>query len=503
MKDSLKPSLRNLSILICSMGIVCSGQVVLAAPTRTVTLNIVSPSPNTKTYPYSQTLQLATSVSSGTATGRLFSIDAASSATNCSLSSVASSGPTLTASSSGTCVIKVTLTDGVTNTATFTFTRASQSGNFGDLPNSASYLDSFLLQDFVSFPGKGAVSLDIGTSTACTISDSNLASSTLRISRGTGTCQLTASIAQDTDYFSASTSININVSRADRTLSNPVLSATSKSFPYTQASLSVTSVSGGLGSGALSITGVTSGGSASGCSWNNASSTLSSTSSGTCIVNVRKAQDENYNVADVSATFTFLAGPSITSYTPLTFKAGDLITISGGNLTNVTKVRFGTSEVLVTPLSATQIKVPAPSAPASGFLSVVTSNGDTASSTVQFTITASTTSVSKVSCPTTTSGSVGSNSLPLTGCQTFQNPTPPASIPTITGVTKASTSNGDTFTIVGMNLRNPSSVEIGSTRASVLSATSTQIVARIPTSISGSFVVTVVVNGKTATFTNP
>jgi hypothetical protein len=355
----------------------------------------------------------------------------------------------------------------------------------------------------LGFNGDGGITLSTGTSTACSLSSLDLATSILNIVKGAGTCRLTASIAQDVKYNAASAYIDITVSRIEQIpISNPTLSATSKRFPYSQTPLSVSSVSGGSGTGSLVITGVTNG-TATGCSWNNSNSTLSASSTGTCIVNVRKAQDDGYNAADTVATFTFLSGPSITSFTPLTFKSGDLVTINGGNFTDVTKVRFGTSEVNVTPISATQIRVQAPSSPSSGILSVITAAGESASSSVQFAITSSTNSVNKQSCPTPSASPSSGNSIQINGCQTFQNPAPSSNTPTISGVTKVSSTGTDTFTITGTNLRNPSSVQIGSTRATVLSASNSQIVARIRTNISGSFTVTVVVSGRTTTFNSP
>jgi len=504
MRISNRLALKKLFLLLLFLCTTTLAQPSIAAPSRTVALSITSPSPNTKIYPYSQILGLSANVSSGSLTGRTFSIDSSSTATGCALSSNSSISPTLTAFSSGTCVIRVTVPpDSVTNTATFTFLRANQSVSFGELPNSASYLDAITLQDYLGFNGDGDITLSTGSSTACNLSSPELTTSILNIIKGTGTCRLTASIAQDVKYNAASAYIDITVSRIEQNpLSNPILSATSKRFPYSQTPLSISSGSGGSGSGSLVVTGVANG-TAAGCSWNNLTNTLSATSAGTCIVNVRKGQDDGYNAAEAVATFTFLAGPAITSFTPLTFKSGDLVTINGGNFTDVTKVRFGTSEVNITPTSATQIKVLAPSSPSSGILSVVTSTGESTSSIVQFAITTSNISVNKENCPTPSASPSGGNSIQINGCQTFQNPSPPSNTPTISGVTKVSSTGADTFTITGTNLRNPSSVSIGSTRATVLSASNAQILARIRTNINGSFTVTVVVSGRTATFNGP
>ncbi len=85
-------------------------------------------------------------------------------------------------------------------------------------------------------------------------------------------------------------------------ISSPVLSTTNKAYPFSQDSLTVTSVTGGSGSGALSIASVSSG-TATNCLWNG--TTLTATSSGTCTLTISKAADSNYNAATTSATFTF------------------------------------------------------------------------------------------------------------------------------------------------------------------------------------------------------
>jgi hypothetical protein len=133
MGSSIRLSLKKLSLLLISLCIMTLGQPSIAAPSRTVTLEITSPLPNTKTYPYSQIISLVPTPSSGSISGRTFSIDSSSTATGCALSSNSVTSPTLTSASSGTCVIRVTLPDLVTNTATFTFLRADQTVSFGEL----------------------------------------------------------------------------------------------------------------------------------------------------------------------------------------------------------------------------------------------------------------------------------------------------------------------------------------------------------------------------------
>ena len=109
-------------------------------------------------------------------------------------------------------------------------------------------------------------------------------------------------------------------------LSSPVLSSTSKAYPYSQSPLTIDSISGGNGDGTLSITSVADGTSTN-CAWDGI--TLSSSTSGTCTLTITKASDANYNSATVNATFTFASAtqsPLVISAND--FRNGESITIS-------------------------------------------------------------------------------------------------------------------------------------------------------------------------------
>jgi hypothetical protein len=111
-----------------------------------------------------------------------------------------------------------------------------------------------------------------------------------------------------TDYNTYSwktITIYVDVTRASQTITLNSLGASSKSYPYSQQ-LSMSS-SGGSGSGAITYQ-IISVGSASGCSLSNnsATATLTATSSGTCRISARIAQDANYSEATSSyLAFTF------------------------------------------------------------------------------------------------------------------------------------------------------------------------------------------------------
>ena len=131
-----------------------------------------------------------------------------------------------------------------------------------------------------------------------------------------------------------SSAVALTVNKAEQAaISLPVLSATTKSFPYSQTSLTVNSITGGTDTGALSITSVTNG-SATGCSYTG--TTLSASTSGTCTLTVTKAATTNYNAATTTATFTFTkANQSELIITANNFMRGETINVStsGGNTT--------------------------------------------------------------------------------------------------------------------------------------------------------------------------
>lgn len=107
---------------------------------------------------------------------------------------------------------------------------------------------------------------------------------------------------------SALSSASSQISKASQATLSASLSATSKTFPYSQA-LTITP-SGGSGTGAVTYA-IFAGGTASGCALSNSSSTptLTASSNGTCLIRATKAADTNYlEVSSTSLTFTFNRG---------------------------------------------------------------------------------------------------------------------------------------------------------------------------------------------------
>ncbi len=193
-----------------------SSQIGKAAQS-TLTLSL---SASSKAYPYSQALTLTPS--GGTGIGATtYAIFAGGTATDCALS--ASSSPaTLTASSSGTCLIQATkASDSNYNAATsasqtFTFSKGSNSLSFSTTSYSARFGESVTVT--ATGVGSGAITYSKGASTAC---DVNASTGVVTVTASSGSCAISASIATDVNYLTASSSNSASV-----TVSQGLTSAT-------------------------------------------------------------------------------------------------------------------------------------------------------------------------------------------------------------------------------------------------------------------------------------
>jgi hypothetical protein len=162
-------------------------------------------------------------------------------------------------------------------------------------------------------------------------------------------------------------------------------------------------------------------------------------------------------------SYTYVAVPALTSVSPSSGPAagGTTVTLTGTGLSTATAVRFGTTAVSFTVVSATQITATAP--PGAG--------------TVQVTA--------------TTPGGT-SNGVPYTY----------AAVPSLSGVgpNQGPTSGSNTVTLTGANLTGATSVTFGATAATSFTIVSaTQITAVVPPGIAGAVNVTVATAGGTST----
>jgi hypothetical protein len=188
-----------------------------------------------------------------------------------------------------------------------------------------------------------------GTATyAVTNGSCSVASAVLTVGDAGSTCEVTATLAGNTNYLPVSSSSTaITITRASQT---GVSFTNASSLTYGQT-LSLTAT-GGLGTGAFSFS-VTSAGTA-GCSIS--SSTLSVTSAGTCDIAVERAQSTNYTV---SASTPLTLTVSKANQTPLTVTSANSVvwgtplslTATGGTLTGIVWTKVSGSNCSVTSAS--------------------------------------------------------------------------------------------------------------------------------------------------------
>ena len=203
------------------------------------TMSISSLGTSSKSYPYSQSLNITTSGSSGSGAKSYAVSDGT--ATGCALSSTSSATPTLTASTSGTCSITASIEADATYAAattaaqTFTFNKASQSA-LTISTTAARYGQTLnLLASGGSTGGSPTYSVSSGN---CTISGSVLTPT------NTGSCLITATLATNTNYLAVTSSATtISIARG---LSTASISFTPGTMYYRQAkTISATTSSAG------------------------------------------------------------------------------------------------------------------------------------------------------------------------------------------------------------------------------------------------------------------
>jgi hypothetical protein len=165
-------------------------------------ISISSLGTSSKTTPYSQSLNISTSGTSGS--GAITFTVANGTATSCALSNNGATA-TLTASTSGTCLITATIAGDATYAAqsssasTFTFNLAAQSSL--EITSVSGFFGTPLLLTTSGGSGTGSITFaySAGTST-CTLNVDSLTVST------PGTCLITATKAADVNYSAVSSS---------------------------------------------------------------------------------------------------------------------------------------------------------------------------------------------------------------------------------------------------------------------------------------------------------
>lgn len=191
--------------------------------TRSFTVGKAAQSPLSVTGPSSATFgapDADITTSGGSGTGAV-TVDAGAS-TGCSVVS----GRLHVITAGGTCALTATKAgdadhDAVSTTAAFpvALVRATQTVTVTG-PARGTYGQTYPIT-FTAGPGSGGVSFSSGTSTACAVADGQV-----RITAGTGTCDLTATQAEDADYGAATSApFSVTPDKASATLSVTDLAA--------------------------------------------------------------------------------------------------------------------------------------------------------------------------------------------------------------------------------------------------------------------------------------
>ena len=245
---------------------------------------------------YGQTLNLNTSGGSGSG-----AVTYVVSSGNCTITS-----GVLTPTGAGACVVIATKAGDSTYNSissastTINIDKASRTISFTAPAYSLAYGAQQTLS-IATHSGGGAITYYDGTSTACAVDSTT---GVVTVTAASGTCEITAAIAADSNYYGATTSntVIVTLSKANQAaLGTITLNAAEKAYPYS-FSVSAVSATGGSGTGSLSVTSVASG-TAQNCAL--AAGVLTADSSGTCTLTVTKAGDANYNAVTGTATFTF------------------------------------------------------------------------------------------------------------------------------------------------------------------------------------------------------
>jgi uncharacterized repeat protein (TIGR02543 family) len=216
--------------------------LTISKATRTISISSLGTS--AKTFPYSQALNITTSVSAGT--GAVTYSVSNDTALGCALSDTASATATLTATTSGSCLIRaIVATDSnyesaTSTAATFTFSKANQPSLLISSDTTVAFGQTLSLLTSGG-DGTGTVTYLVLSSTPanlCSISGSSLTST------GVGSCTVTATKASDDNYLaetSSVTTITITTGSATATIS---FTSTTFTFGITNPITVTTSVAG-------------------------------------------------------------------------------------------------------------------------------------------------------------------------------------------------------------------------------------------------------------------
>ena len=183
--------------------------------------------------------------------------------------------------------------------------------------------------------GTGAVSYAVagGSTSVCSVDANGLVTD-----KTAGSCVVNVTKAADSNYQVQTTSITITFNKLNQAelVANPA--DASEPFVWSPKATNQITTTGGAGTGAVSYAVDPS--TSTVCSVGAANGLITNITAGTCLINVTKAADTNYNVAtdQVSVVFTKIdpaaitltAAPTSLVYTPALVKNQTWVTVAGG-----------------------------------------------------------------------------------------------------------------------------------------------------------------------------
>ena len=216
-------------------------KLMYSIPNYNQTITLSSLGTSSKTYPYSQALSMSTSGSVGTG-AITYAITAGGNATGCALSN-SSNTATITASTSGTCLVSATIAaDAYYNAATssaltFTFSKAGQSA-LSISSTSGSFGTPLTLATSGGSGGGLVTYVYAAGTTTCTLSLGVLTPA------ATGTCLVTATKATDDNYSAISSSQATVTFAAGSTTASVSLAGGTLTYRQTKLVTALASVAG-------------------------------------------------------------------------------------------------------------------------------------------------------------------------------------------------------------------------------------------------------------------
>ena len=183
--------------------------------------------------------------------------------------------------------------------------------------------------------GTGAITYVVasGSTSVCTVSATGLITN-----RTAGSCVVNVTKAADSNYQVQTTSVTVTFNKLNQVelVANPA--DASEPFVWSPKATNQITTTGGAGTGA--VTYAVDPSTSTVCSVGASNGLITNITAGTCLVNVTKAADTNYNVAtdQVSVVFTKIdpaaitltAAPTSLVYTPAVNKNQTWVTIAGG-----------------------------------------------------------------------------------------------------------------------------------------------------------------------------